>query len=75
MGARTTRITAEDFLIPPEYQGHHLAERSAGQIGGVYLTLARRGRTTILGHSFQQVPLRLLPPFHFPDEPDSRPAR
>ncbi len=69
MGSRTTRITAQDFLIPPEYRAYHLAERSAGQIGGVSLTLVDRGGQTILGHTYQQVPLRVMPAFNFKGEP------
>lgn len=69
MGPRSVRITSADFLIPPEFQGFQLADRSAGQIGGVHLRLEEfRGRT-VFGPIYQQVPLRVLPPFHFPDEP------
>jgi urease accessory protein len=69
MGARTARITAEDFLIPPEFRTYRLAERSAGQIGGVRLTLGEAGGRTRLGACYQQVPLRVMPPFHFEGEP------
>jgi urease accessory protein len=69
MGPRTVRITAEDFVIPAEFGGLRLAERSAGQIGGVYLTLIESEGRTVFGPTFQQVPLRVLPPFHFPGEP------
>jgi urease accessory protein len=69
MGSRTTRITAQDFLIPPEFRSYRLAERSAGQIGGVSLTLADRAGKTILDHTYQQVPLRVMPPFNFKGEP------
>jgi urease accessory protein len=69
MGPRTVRFTAEDFMIPAEFGGLRLAERSAGQIGGVHLTLVDSGGRTTFGPIFQQVPLRVLPPFQFPDEP------
>ena len=69
MGPRTVRFTAEDFVIPPEFDGLRLAERSAGQIGGVHLTLSEFEGRTVFGPTFQQIPLRVLPPFHFPDEP------
>lgn len=69
MGPRTVRFTAEDFVIPPEFEGLHLARHSAGQIGGVHLTLVDTVGQTTFGPIFQQVPLRVLPPFHFPGEP------
>jgi urease accessory protein len=69
MGPGAIRITSQDFLIPPEYRHHHLAERSAGQVGGVRLGLVASGGRTVLGSCYQQVPLRVLPPFHFGDEP------
>lgn len=69
MGPRAVRITNQDFLIPPEYRGYRLAERSTAQIGGVSLGLANRDGRTLLEHTFQQVPLRVLPPFQFSGEP------
>lgn len=73
MGARTARlrIQAADFLIPPEFRGLRLTEHSAGQIGGLRLSLADSGGRTVLGGCYQQVPLRILPPFSFPGEPAS----
>jgi urease accessory protein len=71
MGPRTVRITAEDFVIPAGYGGLRLAERSAGQIGGVHLTLIATEGKTGFGPIYQQVPLRVLPPFSFPGEPAS----
>jgi urease accessory protein len=73
VGPSAVRITAEDFLTPPEFDGLKLAQRSAGQIGGVRLELLP-GRTpcgggTRLGGCYQQVPVRVLPPFHFDGEP------
>lgn len=49
MGAATARITAADFVTPPELAGLRLAEPSAGQIGGVRLQLVAAGGTTRLG--------------------------
>lgn len=69
MGARTTRIVAEDFLIPREFGGSRLAERSTAQIGGVAMSLRESGGRTRLGACYQQVPLRIFPPFHFEGEP------
>jgi len=69
MGPRTTRITADDFLIPEEFRDYRLAERSTAQIGGVSLGLVQSGGQTRFGSCYQQVPLRTFPPFHFAGEP------
>jgi urease accessory protein len=62
MGASAARITAEDFVTPPELRDRRLAVDGAGRIGGVRLEL--RGDTgTSLGSCYQQVPLRVLPLF------------
>jgi urease accessory protein len=66
VGPSPIRITAETFLTPPEFRGLELAQRSAGQIGGVRLELVPSGAR--LGACYQQVPLRVLPPFHFDGE-------
>jgi urease accessory protein len=65
MGTSADRITAADFLTPPELNGLRLASDGAGRIGGVRLELCHGPRGTYLGGLYQQVPLRLLPPFHF----------
>jgi urease accessory protein len=66
MGTSTDRITAAHFLTPPELRGLCLATDGAGRIGGVRLEL----NGTRLRSCYQQVPLRVLPPFHFgPDQP------
>jgi urease accessory protein len=90
MGEASPRITAADFLTPPEFAGLTLARRSAGQIGGVRLELvhtpvadasglagtvadasgsATGSPRTKLARCYQQVPVRVLPPFHFDGEP------
>ncbi len=69
MGPSTVRITAEAFVTPPEFHGLGLATRSAGQIGGVRLELIACGVQTRLWHCYQQVPVRVLPPFNFAGEP------
>ncbi len=65
MGAPAARITAEDFLTPPELAGWRLAANPAGRVGGVRLELVAGGTSTRLGACYQQVPLRILPPFRF----------
>ncbi len=59
------RITADDFVTPPEFRGLRLAGDAAGRIGGVRLDLVADPAGARLGGCYQQVPLRVLPPFHF----------
>lgn len=63
MGASAVRITAADFLTPPELQSWQLAGEGSGRIGGLRLELVGAGGQTTLGGCYQQVPLRVLPPF------------
>ena len=65
MGTTPARITAEDFVTPPELARWSLASPSAGRIGGVRLELKANSEETKLGQCYQQIPLRVLPPFHF----------
>jgi urease accessory protein len=65
MGSSAARITAADFLIPPSLYAWPLAANGAGRIGGIRLELIRSGARTVYGSLYQQVPLRVLPPFHF----------
>ncbi len=58
MGNAATRITAEDFVTPPELNDYRLALNGAGRIGGVRLQLT--GKPTKLAGCYQQVPLRVL---------------
>jgi urease accessory protein len=70
MGATTARITAEDFLTPPEFAHWSLANHSAGRIGGVRLQLEADSDENRLAHCYQQIPLRVMPPFRFgPGQP------
>src|SRR5260370_263871 len=68
MGAEATRITAADFVIPPELAQCRLASNGAGRIGGVRLELNAEAGRTHLGRCYQQVPLRILPPFQYTRE-------
>ncbi len=73
MGAPGPRIGEEAFLTPPEFAGRTLARRGAGQLGGARIELlyGRERGVTRLGACYQQVPVRVLPPFHFTGEPAS----
>jgi urease accessory protein len=63
MGTPATRITAADFITPPELRNWQLAPNGAGRIGGLRIDLVQNEGKTALGGCYQQVPLRLLPPF------------
>ena len=70
MGARTTRITRDEFLTPPEFQGDvNPSSHPAGRVGGASLEFVRRGAKTVLGSCFQQIPVRFFPPFNLNSEP------
>ncbi len=61
MGQNTSRITAADFLTPPELSEYKLAANGAGRIGGVRLSLEKAAAGTCLTECYQQIPLRVLP--------------
>lgn len=71
MGSRTDRITREDLLTPPEFQGFAATGSEAGRVGGARIELVRVGRETRLGTSYDQVPIRLMPPHQLDLEPAS----
>lgn len=68
MGARATRIAREDLVTPPEFRAWHLADHAAGRLGGAQVELVRAGDETRLGTCYQQIPLRVMPPFAFDAE-------
>ena len=81
MGSRATRITREELVTPPEFRGLTSAEHQAGRVGGARIELVRSGDETRLGTCYQQVPVRVMPPFIFerragvaalPDQPHRR---
>jgi len=65
MGTESARITAADFVTPPELRAWRLAANPAGRIGGLRLELVADNAGARLRSWYQQVPLRVLPPFHF----------
>jgi urease accessory protein len=69
MGQPAARITAADFLIPPELHAQSLAGQTAGRIGGARLELfAAKGGTRLRLH-YEQIPLRVCPLYFDADEP------
>jgi urease accessory protein len=68
MGAGPVRIARAEFVTPPEFRDLPSIANEAGRVGGVRLELFADGAFTRLGACYQQVPLRVLPPF----QPDAR---
>jgi urease accessory protein len=63
------RITDLDVVTPREFANLPRIERTVGQVGGVRCELLAVRGATRLGACYQQVPLRLLPPFHCLPDP------
>jgi urease accessory protein len=63
LGSRAVRITPEELLIPPEFSGIEPLGDQAGRIGGARVELFLEGSETRLGSCYQQIPVRLMPPF------------
>lgn len=71
MGPRAARITREEFLTPPEFRELTSTHHQAARVGGARIELRRDGEATRLGSCYQQVPVRLMPPFVLDSEPAS----
>ena len=69
MGPRTARITRDELTTTPEFRGLCPTAHPAARVGGARIELVRVGDETRLGSCYQQVPVRLMPPFVFNDEP------
>ena len=69
MGARATRITRAEFLTPPEFLGVLPTQNPAGRVGGARIELIRSADRTRMGTCYQQIPVRLFPPFELDSEP------
>lgn len=65
MGTRAIRITREEVLTPPEFAGMESIHHPAGRVGGARIELVQSGNATRLGSCYQQIPVRVLPPFVF----------
>ncbi len=68
MGARATRITRQELLTPPEFRGLDRVGDEAARVGGARIELIRSGCETRLGTCYQQVPVRVMPPFQIDSE-------
>ncbi|WP_435007893.1 urease accessory protein UreD [Tundrisphaera lichenicola] len=71
MGPRTARITRDELLTPGDFRGLDSKSHPAARVGGARIELIRSGDETRLGACYQQVPVRLMPPFALHSEPAS----
>ncbi len=71
MGPNSTRITREEIVTPPDFECLNSANHPAARVGGARIELITQGKETRLGTCYEQVPIRLLPPFVLDDEPAS----
>lgn len=69
MGASAVRITREELVTPPEFRGLEATGHPAARVGGARIELVKRGDETRLGTCYQQIPVRVMPPFSFDAEP------
>jgi urease accessory protein len=69
VGSRTARITRDELRTPPEFRGLDSTAHPAARVGGARIELVRVGDETRLGACYQQVPVRLMPPFVLNAEP------
>jgi urease accessory protein len=58
-------------VTPPEFRGLHLDASEVARIGGARVELTRIGDETRLGTCYQQIPVRVMPPFVLDNEPAS----
>jgi urease accessory protein len=69
VGARAVRITREELVTPPEFLGVLPTQNPAGRVGGARIELIRSADRTHMGACYQQIPVRLFPPFQLDSEP------
>ena len=58
-------------MPPPEFRDLHQNQHEAARVGGARIELFRNGNETRLGACYQQIPVRVMPPFVFDHEPAS----
>jgi urease accessory protein len=56
-------------LTPPEFRGLEPTGDPVARVGGARIELLRGGNETHLGRCYQQIPVRVMPPFSFDGEP------
>jgi urease accessory protein len=69
VGPGTTGINRDQILTPPEFRGLDPTEHPAGRVGGMRVELEHVDGRTRLGACYQQIPIRVMPPFDLDSEP------
>jgi urease accessory protein len=69
--AATARITRDDLVTPPEFRDRSPAGHEAARVGGACIELVGGDGAARLGTCYQQIPVRLMPPFALDGEPAS----
>jgi urease accessory protein len=68
--SHAVRITRDEIAVAPEFRGLESLADPEARTGGARIELIRAGDgSTRLGACYQQVPIRLMPPFVFDAEP------
>jgi urease accessory protein len=70
-GPATGRITRDELVAPPEFRHRSFAGHEAARVGGARIELVDGQGATRLGACYQQIPVRLMPPFALDGEPAS----
>ena len=71
MASKGLRITRDEIVLCPEFHGLEPLIDPSARTGGARIELVRVGEETRLGTYYQQVPVRLMPPFQLDAEPAS----
>lgn len=69
MGQGPVAVTRQEFLTPPEFRDRESAYHPSARVGGARVELVRAGAETRLGACYQQIPLKVMPPFALDREP------
>jgi urease accessory protein len=69
VGPGAVAITRDEFLTPPEFRDRASTYHPAARVGGARVELVRSGAETRLGACYQQIPLKVMPPFALAGEP------
>lgn len=66
-----TRIARHELAAPPEFRDRTPAGHEAARVGGARIELVGGYGPGRLGSCYQQIPVRLMPPFEFDGQPAS----
>jgi urease accessory protein len=70
-GHIAVRIIRDELVTPPEFRDRKPAGHEAARVGGARIEFVHAGDSTRLGACYQQIPIRVMPPFVLDGEPAS----